>query len=138
ARQQLLVEVEQLDLEVAVGVGSTEQHVLGLPLVIRQSERRVLQHFDVAADEARLTGAALALFAAMHEGDALTERRLQNGLALLDVHFDADGLETHFVHLSVAHPRGLLCALCALFARFYRVRRGDLSRDALSDPYATG
>jgi hypothetical protein len=67
-----------------------KKDVVGLPLIVRQSESRVFEQFDIAADESRLARAALTLLTSMHQGDALTKRCIEHGLALLDLHHEAD------------------------------------------------
>jgi hypothetical protein len=39
----------------------------------------------------------------VHERDALTERRIEHGLAFLDLHFEADGLQAHRMNNRVRH-----------------------------------
>ena len=46
---------------------------------------------------------ALALLTAVHQRDALAKRRVEHGLTLLDIHLDADGLETHLMKHSFRH-----------------------------------
>src|SRR3984885_10526352 len=67
-----------------------EKDVLGLPFIVGQSESRVFKKFDIAADESRLARATLSLLAPVHQGNALTKRRIEHGLTLLDLHLEAD------------------------------------------------
>jgi hypothetical protein len=67
-----------------------KKDVVGLPLIVRQSKRRIFEQFDIAADEPRLARAALTLLASVHQGNALAKRRVEHGLALLDLHLEAD------------------------------------------------
>jgi pantothenate kinase len=39
----------------------------------------------------------------VHQRDALAKRRIEHGLTLLDIHLDADRLETHLMKHSFRH-----------------------------------
>ena len=41
---------------------------------------------------------ALAFLAAVHQGDALAEGGVENGLAFFDFHLDADGFKTNVMY----------------------------------------
>ena len=98
----LLVVVEQLDRHVLVDVRPAQQGEALLPLEVGQRERRVLVELDVlAVEHERLAGRALPFLAAVHEHEALLERRAQDRLVLVDLDLDADRLEPHDV--LVAH-----------------------------------
>src|ERR1700722_2223680 len=49
ASQQVFVEIEQLNLKVAIGVSLTEKDMLGLSFIVGQSESRIFEQFDIAA-----------------------------------------------------------------------------------------
>src|SRR5207249_690203 len=72
-------------------------------------ECRIFLQLDVAADKPGLARAALAFLAAMHQGDALTEGRVENGFPLRDIHLDADRFEMYLVEHCFRHaiPTGL-------------------------------
>ena len=93
AAHQVFIEIEQLDGNIAVGQGAAQQDVVGLALIIGEGKGRVFQQFDIAIHQLTLAAAALAFFTAMHERDALAERRVQDGLAFGHFHFDAHRLE---------------------------------------------
>ena len=101
----LLVVVDELDLEVRVGVGAAEQRPpLGL-LEIGQRERGVAVEIDLAVQDERLARRALTLLAAVHEHDALPEGRVEDRLFLVDLDLDADGFETNGMRLAHAVAR---------------------------------
>ena len=50
----------------------------------------------------------------MHQGNALAERGIQDGLAFLDVHLNADRLEPHGVHGICHHVLPLKAASFSL------------------------
>src|SRR3954452_16591917 len=102
--ERALVVVDELDLEVGVGVGAAQQRpALGL-LEVRQREGRVAVEADVAVEQEGLARRALALLAAVHEHDALAEGGVEDGLVLVGLHLDADRLEADCVGL----PHGRL------------------------------
>src|ERR1700677_1429905 len=80
-----------------------EKDVLGLPFIVGQSESRIFKQFDIAADESRLARAALTLLAPVHQGNALAKRRIEHGLALLDLHLEADRFQAHRMNHRVRH-----------------------------------
>src|SRR5262249_37832373 len=93
-----VVEVEELDRHILVGVRPAEERVALLLLVVGQRERRVLLELDVLAVEHEgLAGRALPLLAAVHEHDALLERGAQDRLVLVDLDLDADRFEPHYM-----------------------------------------
>src|ERR1700722_17560773 len=80
-----------------------EKDVLGLPFIVGKSESRIFKQFDIAADQSRLARAALTLLAPVHQGNALAKRRIEHGLALLDLHLEADRLQAHHMNYRVRH-----------------------------------
>ena len=102
--EHLLVVVDQLDLEVGLGVGAAQQRPPLLLLVVVEREGRVLLEIDLAVEQERLAGRALALLAAVHQHQPLAEGAVQDGLVLVDFELDADRLESDLVGL--AHECG--------------------------------
>ena len=100
--EHLLVEVEEFDLEVAVGVRAAEQGVALLSLVLGERECRVPLEVDLPLDEKGLACRALAFLASVHEHDALPEGSLQDGLVLGHLDLEPDRLKPHYVPLG--HP----------------------------------
>ena len=104
AVDDVLVVVDQLDLEVGVGMGAAQQRpALGL-LEVGQRERRVAVEVDVAVQQEGLAGRALALLAAVHQHQALPEGGVEDGLVLVRLHLDADRLEPDGVLLAHVPP----------------------------------
>ena len=97
--QDLLVVVDQFDLGVAVHVGLAQQDVTLFALVVGQGERRVAIHLHVALDQEGLAGRALTFAAAVHQGDALPEGGVQDGLVFVDLHLQVDRFEFDAVGL---------------------------------------
>ena len=104
--QLLLVEVDKFDLAVAVGVRLAQQHKSFLALVIGQGEGGVAVHLDVTVEQKRLARRALALPAAVHQRNTLTERRIQDGFVLVDLDLEIHRLEPDVVGLT--HGKCLL------------------------------
>jgi hypothetical protein len=98
--QLVLVEVDELDLAVAVGVGLAQQYVPFLAFVVGQREGGVAVHLDVTVEQKRLARRALALPAAVHQRNTLTERRIENGLALVDLDLEVNRLEPDLVGIT--------------------------------------
>ncbi len=148
ARQQIFVEIEQLDFKVAIGVRLAEQDVLGLALVVGKSEGGIFEQFDIAADQSRLARAALTLLAPMHQCDALAKGRIEHGLAFFDLHLEADRLKAHRMNHHVGHKfsiesktsatsldisHGLVPLVAGL-----KVESGGRTRGPLIDSWASG
>ena len=75
--QDLLVVVDELDLEVRIGVRPAQQRPpLGL-LEVGQRERRVAVEVDVAVEQERLARRALTLLAAVHEHEPCRKAALR-------------------------------------------------------------
>ena len=105
AAQDLLVVVDQLDLEVGLGVGAAQQRPPLLLLEVVERERGVLVQVNLAVEQKRLAGRALALLAAVHEHQPLTEGAAENCLVLVDLELDADRLQPDVVLLSHKSPQ---------------------------------
>ena len=105
APKDLLVEVEQLDLEIGLGVRPAEQGVALRLLEVGQREGRVAVEVDLPVEQEGLAGCALPLLAAVHEHQALAECGVEDGLVLVGLHLDANRLETDGELLSHGRSR---------------------------------
>ena len=101
--KKFLVEVQELDLEIAERERPAKQDVVLIALHVVEREGRVFLEVDFAVDQDRLAAGALAFLAAMRDGDPLAERRVQNRLVLFDLHLDANRLEAYVIDLFRAH-----------------------------------
>ena len=102
ARQQLFVEIQQFHFEVAVGVRPAQTGCVRSPARSRAARKSNISATRCRPDKPRLARPALAFLAAVHQRDALAKRRVEHGLALLDLHLDADRLQSHLMNVAVS------------------------------------
>ena len=95
--EHLLVVVDELHGQVAVGMRAAEEDISLLQLVIGQGKGRVALHVDVAVEEEGLARGALPLLAAVHQHHALPECGIEDGFVLVGLDLDPDRFEAHRV-----------------------------------------
>ncbi len=73
-------------------------------LHVVEREGRVFEQIDLAVDQDALARGALALLAAMRQGDALAEGGVEDGLAFLDPELDVDRQKANRVRVAHRAP----------------------------------
>ena len=98
--QHALVVAEELDLQVAIGVGAAQKDVPLLLLELVEGEGGPAVHLQISVQKEGLARRALPFLAPVHQHHAVLERRLEYSLVFVYLDLDVDRLEANFVFLT--------------------------------------